>query len=66
MTDNVQSVGLPDERPPANTVGPIAWLRSNLFNTWYNAILTILVLALLVSAIPPFVGWVVVNAHGFD
>ena len=66
MTDNVQSVGLPDERPPANTVGPIAWLRSNLFNTWYNAILTILVLALLVSAIPPFVGWLLVNAHGFD
>ncbi len=66
MTDNVQSVGLPDERPPANTVGPIAWLRNNLFNTWYNAILTVLVLALLGSAIPPFVDWLFINAHGLD
>ena len=66
MTDNVQSVGLPDERPPANTVGPIAWLRNNLFNSWYNAILTVLVLALLGSAIPPFVEWLFIKAHGLD
>ncbi len=66
MTDNVQHVGLPDERPPANTVGPIAWLRNNLFNSWYNAILTVLVLALLGSAIPPFLDWLLVKAHGFD
>ncbi|KAA0583240.1 amino acid ABC transporter permease [Azospirillum sp. B21] len=66
MTDNVQSVGLPDERPPANTVGPLAWLRTNLFNTWYNAILTVLVLALLASAVPPFVNWLLIRAHGFD
>ena len=66
MTDTVKTVGLPDERPPANTVGPIAWLRNNLFNTWYNAVLTLLVLALLASAIPPFVNWLVIKSHGFD
>ena len=27
--------------PPVTTVGPRAWLRRNLFNTWYNAVLTV-------------------------
>lgn len=67
MTDNVQIAGAtPDMKPPANTVGAVAWLRQSLFNTWYNAILTVLVLLLLGSAIPPFVNWLVVRAHGFD
>ena len=69
MTDNVQnaqSVGLPDERPPSNIVGPLAWLRNNLFNSWYNAILTVLVLGLLATAVPPFVNWLLIRAHGFD
>ncbi|MCG5240422.1 amino acid ABC transporter permease [Azospirillum doebereinerae] len=66
MTDTVKHVGLPDERPPSNIVGPVAWLRNNLFNTWYNAILTVLVLLLLATAVPPFITWLFVTAHGFD
>lgn len=45
----------PDE-PPAG-LSPAAWVRANLFNTWYNALLT-LVLA-------PAIGWVVFRVLRF-
>lgn len=74
MTENSQTVAQavadagpsPDRKPPSTVVGPVAWLRDNLFNSWYNAILTILVAALIGSAIPPFLDWLVIKAHGFD
>ncbi len=47
-------------------VGPVAWLRNNLFNTWYNALLTIAVIWTLLEIIPRLLSWLVVQAHGFD
>jgi general L-amino acid transport system permease protein len=32
---------------PLRSLGPVAWLRKNLFNTWYNAILTFVALWLI-------------------
>ena len=29
------------DHPPANLVGPMAWLRANLFNTWISSITTV-------------------------
>ncbi len=29
-------------KPPVLTIGPLAWLRKNLFSTWYNIVLTLL------------------------
>jgi general L-amino acid transport system permease protein len=43
--------------PPPNVVGRGAWVRRNLFNTWYNAVLTAAFVALL--------GWVAFNTFGF-
>lgn len=37
-------------------------MRAHLFNTWYNSILTILVVYFLVSVIPPLIEWGIVNA----
>lgn len=66
MTDNAQStVGMAEERPPLATVGPLAWVRNNLFSTWYNALLTIVILWALLEIMPGLVSWLVVNAHGF-
>ncbi len=28
-------------QPPRSSIGPLAWLRKNLFSTWYNNLLTI-------------------------
>lgn len=65
MTDNAQSmVALPEEKPPVATVGPIAWLRNNLFNTWYNALLTVVIIWVVLEVLPGLVTWGFVQAHG--
>ncbi|NUB14706.1 ABC transporter permease subunit [Azospirillum brasilense] len=64
-TGNVPTGSIPDERPPSNTVGPVAWLRNNLFNTWYNALLPILIAGLLFKAIPPLLDWLIFSANSF-
>ncbi len=33
--------------PPRETVGPVAWTRENLFSSWFNSLLTLLVTGLL-------------------
>jgi general L-amino acid transport system permease protein len=40
-------------RPPVTVVGPWAWLRKNLFSTWYNIALTLLALWLLYIILRP-------------
>jgi general L-amino acid transport system permease protein len=52
------------ERPPALSLGPIGWLRAHLFNTWFNSILTILILWLVVSILPPMFRWLVTDSVG--
>ncbi|MEC4817287.1 MAG: amino acid ABC transporter permease [Scytonema sp. PMC 1069.18] len=41
----------------------LQWLRKNLFNTWYNSILTVICLLLLVFAIKGILTWVFVIAQ---
>ena len=31
----------PSRRPPITTVGPLGWLRANLFSSWVNSIATV-------------------------
>ncbi len=50
------------ERPPALSVGPLGWMRANLFNTWFNSALTILILWILIETIPPLLDWVIFSA----
>jgi len=63
--DTVVHVRAPDEKPPALSVGPLAWLRANLFNTWYNTLLTIFVVWVAWLILPGLVSWLIVDAHGF-
>lgn len=61
MSDTPQS---PREylKPPVSEVGVIGWLRGNLFNSWYNSLLTVLVLLMLSQLIPPLVKWAFVDS----
>ena len=43
-------------------LGVIVWLRANLFSSWFNSVLTLAGLYLLVRALPPLFEWGVVNA----
>ena len=47
----------PSRPAPRQTVGIIGWSRANLFNGWFNSLLTLLVLYLLWKTVPPFVRW---------
>jgi len=42
---------------PQRTIGPLTWLRENLFNTWYNSLITLLILWLLLRTVPAFAQW---------
>jgi general L-amino acid transport system permease protein len=50
-------------KPPVTVVGPLAWLRKNLFNTWYNVALTILAAWLLYLVLKPAVEWATTEAR---
>ena len=49
-------------KPPVTHIGVIGWLRTNLFNTWYNSILTVFAVALLVWLVPPLFQWAFVDS----
>lgn len=46
-----------DVERPRQQVTLLRWLRQNLFNSWYNSLLTLLVLWLLIRVTPALVGW---------
>lgn len=48
--------------PPITEVGVIGWLRNNLFNTWYNSLLTVLTLLVLWQLVPPFFQWAFIDS----
>jgi general L-amino acid transport system permease protein len=52
----------PSLPPPVTETGLIGWLRHNLFSTWFDAILTVLALALIYVVVPPFVQWAFIDA----
>lgn len=49
-------------KPPVTNVGVIGWLRANLFNTWYNSVLTVFAVALLAWLLPPLFQWAFVDS----
>lgn len=57
MTTAAQAI-----KPPPATVGPIGWLRKNLFDTWYNALLTAVTLGLIYVVMKGVLTWVFVTA----
>ena len=50
-------------KPPVTVVGPLAWLRKNLFSTWYNIALTLLAAWLLYLLLTPALEWATTEAR---
>ncbi len=50
------------DRPPAGVVGPVAWLRANLFNSWWSTAVTLLLGYLIIRWGLSFIAWAVLNA----
>ncbi len=51
-----------DIRPPLASVGVVGWIRANLFNGWFNSILTLVTLFVLGKTVPPFLKWAFVDS----
>ena len=49
--------------PPRTSVGLIGWLRKNLFNSWFNSILTVVALWFVYAAGSKLVLWVLTEAR---
>jgi general L-amino acid transport system permease protein len=53
-------------KPPVTEVGVFGWIRQNLFNSWFNSLLTLLALYGLFVTIPPLVKWAFVDSLWFS
>ena len=51
-----------DIKPPRTSVGVIGWLKANLFNSWFNSLLTLLILFAFYKIVPPFVRWALIDS----
>lgn len=49
--------------PPRMSVGVIGWLRKNLFNSWFNSILTIVLLIVLYNVVSQLIVWIFTAAR---
>ncbi len=49
-------------KPPRNVKGPREWLRENLFNTWYNVILTLASIAFILFVVYGILTWALTEA----
>ncbi len=48
---------LPETAPPATQAGVVRWMRDNLFNSWFNAILTIVIAYVIVRGVTGILPW---------
>jgi general L-amino acid transport system permease protein len=53
----VQDKPAEELKPPITEVGVIGWMRNNLFNGWFNSILTLVTLFFLWKIVPPLFRW---------
>ncbi len=60
MSGSVTTETLP---PPKNAIGPVAWLRDNLFSSWINGAVTLLIGAAIVWLIVTIGQWAVSEAR---
>ncbi len=50
-------------KPPISQIGAVLWLRTNLFSSWTNTVLTVFSLYLLYLLLPPLLDWMVFSAN---
>ena len=55
-------VPAPSKPPPIRSVGPLAWLRENLFSSIPNSVATLLIGAVLLQVLPNLLDWLFVSA----
>lgn len=57
MAAFIQEKPIEAVKPPVTSVGAIGWIKTNLFNGWFNSLLTVIILYALWATIPPIIRW---------
>ncbi len=52
----------PSLPPPRSETGAVGWMRANLFSTWYNGLLTVILMIILIAAVWFGGKWTVTDA----
>ncbi len=53
----------PSRRPPVTSIGPLGWVRANLFSSPANSVATVITLALVIWFIVSFLSWSIRSAQ---
>ncbi|MGD1969604.1 MAG: amino acid ABC transporter permease [Desulfobacterales bacterium] len=62
MEAYVQEKPSEELKPPVTSVGTIGWVKANLFNGWFNSLLTLVTLYLLWEIVPPLFRWAFIDS----
>ncbi len=62
MMETAASQSTKEIRPPVTRLGPVGWMRANLFNSVFNSILTLVTFYFLLKVAPPLVEWLFLDA----
>lgn len=62
MAEQMHTPAASEAAPPALSHGVLGWLRANLFNNWFNSIITVLILWMLIQVIPALIDWALIGA----
>lgn len=54
---------LPDLPPPAGTMGAVGWVRTNLFSTPLNTLMSLVAFYILYISLVPLLDWAIVSAN---
>lgn len=62
MEGFVQQTPAEDLKPPITSIGVLGWIKSNLFNGFFNSLLTLVTLFLLWKTVPPLIRWAFIDS----
>jgi general L-amino acid transport system permease protein len=66
MLESDRNLSVADVRPPKIQVGVLGWIRTNLFNGWFNSVLTLLTVWFLWLVVPGMVKWAFLDSVWFS
>lgn len=62
MEEAIKGTQTEELKPPVASVGVIGWAKNNLFNGWFNSVLTIVTLFFLWKIVPPLFRWAFIDS----
>ena len=62
MEETANNIQTEELKPPVTSVGVIGWIKGNLFNGWFNSVITIAILYFLWKIVPPFIRWAFIDS----